>query len=102
MKIRKAFEQKMKVKQLMSFNGTSLYAMKRRAKRICCCYYCARLNCNSVYRENGKRCNGLFVPSIERLQRRPLVREPMSKTKEIWFETGYTNSEINKFLLRQK
>ena len=54
MKIRKAFEQKMKVKQSLSFDGTSLYAMKRRAHRIGCCYLCARLSCYSILRENRK------------------------------------------------
>ena len=42
MKIREAFEQEMKDKQSLPFNGSSLYAIKRRAKRIGCCYRCGR------------------------------------------------------------
>ena len=69
MKTRKAFEQEMKDKQSTLFDGKSLCAIKRRAKRIGCCYRCARLNCNSVIRENGKKCNGLFFELSWRIRK---------------------------------
>ena len=56
MKVKEAFEQEMKDKESLPFNGSSLYAIIRRAKRIGCCYRCERFTYNSVRRENGKHC----------------------------------------------
>ena len=86
MKIREAFEQE---KHSQPFNGRSLYAIKRRAKRLGCCYRCGRFTCNSVRRENDKPCRGLQLPTSGQERRVLLCKEPLSKTKEIWSETGY-------------
>ena len=86
MKIREAFEQK---KHSQPFNGRSLYAIKRRAKRLGCCYRCGRFTCNSVRRENGKLCRGLQLSTSGQERRVLRCKEPLSKTKEIWSETGY-------------
>ena len=86
MKIREAFERE---KQSLPFNGRSLYAIKRRAKRLGCCYRCGRFTCNSVRRENGKPCRGLQLPTSGQERRVLLCKEPLSKTEEIWSETGY-------------
>ena len=59
MKVKEAFEQEMKDKESLSFNGSSFYAIKCRAKRIGCCYRCGRFTCNSVRRENDKPCRSL-------------------------------------------
>ena len=53
MKIKEAFKQEMKDKESLSFNGSSLYAIKLRSKRIDCCYRYGRFTCNTVRRENG-------------------------------------------------
>ena len=96
MKIREAFEQEMKDKQSLPFNGSSLYAIKRRAKRIGCCYRCGRFTCNSVRRENGKLCRGMQLSTSGQERRVQLCRELLSRTKDIWSETGYLrlNQEI--------
>ena len=86
MKVREAFEQK---KQSLPFNGRSLYAIKCRAKRLGCCYRCGRFTCNSVRRENDKPCRGLQLLTSGQERRVLLCKEPLSKTKEIWSETGY-------------
>ena len=86
MKVREAFERE---KQSLPFNGRSLYAIKRRAKRLGCCYRCGRFTCNSVRRENGKPCRGLQLPTSGQERRVQFCKEPLSKTKEIWSETGY-------------
>ena len=86
MKVREAFEQK---KQSLPFNGRSLYAIKRRVKRLSCCYRCGRFTCNSVRRENDKPCRGLQLPTSGQERRVLLCKELLSKTKEIWSETGY-------------
>ena len=86
MKVRETFEQE---KQSLSFNGRSLYAIKRRAKRLGCCYRCGRFTCNSVRRENGKSCRGLQLSTSGQERWVQLCKEPLSRTKEIWSETGY-------------
>ena len=86
MKVREAFE---KEKQSLPFNGRSLYAIKRRAKRLGCCYRCGRFTCNSVRRENSKPCRGLQLSTLGQERRVQLCKEPLSKTKEIWSEMGY-------------
>ena len=86
MKIREAFEQE---KHSQPFNGRSLYAIKRRAKRLGCCYRCGRFTCNSVRRENGKPCRGLQLSTSGQERRVLLCKEPLSKSKEIWSEMGY-------------
>ena len=86
MKVRETFEQE---KQSLSFNGRSLYAIKRRAKRLGCCYPCGRFTCNSVIRENDKPCRDLQLLTSEQERRVLLCKEPLSKTKEIWSETDY-------------
>ena len=86
MKVREAFE---KEKQSQPFLGRSLYAIKRRAKRLGCCYRCGRFTCNSVRRENGKPCRGLQLSTSGQERRVLLCKEPLSRTKEIWSETGY-------------
>ena len=64
-KVREAFEQE---KQSLPFNGRNLYVIKRKAKKLDCCYRCGRFTCNSVRRENGKPCRGLqlSIPGQER------------------------------------
>ena len=100
-KVREAFEQDMKDKQSLPFNGSSLYAIKRRAKRIGCCYRCGRFTCNSVKRENGKPCRGLQLSSSGQERRVQLYREPLIRTKEIWFETGYIKWDQREALEKQ-
>ena len=98
MKVRETFEQK---KQSLSFNGISLYAIKHRAKRLGCCYRCGRFTYNSVRRENGKPCRGLQLPTSGQERRVLLCKEPLSKTKEIWSETGYIKWDQRNALKKQ-
>ena len=100
-KIREAFEQEMKDKQSLPFNGSSLYAIKRRAKRIGCCYRCGRFTCNSVRRENGKLCRGMQLSTSGQERRVHLCRELLSRTKDIWSETGYLRLDQRHALDRQ-
>ena len=102
MKIREAFKQEMKFKQSLPFNGSSLYAIKRRAKRISCCYRCGKFTCNSVRRESGKLCNGLQLSSAGQDRRVQLCRELLSKTKKIWSEMGYLKWDQRDALKRQE
>ena len=86
MKVTETFEHE---KQSLPFNGRSLYAIKRRTKRLGCCYRCGRFNCNSVRRENDKSCRGLQLSTSGKEHQVQLCKKPLSKTKEIWSETGY-------------
>ena len=101
MKIREAFEQEMKDKQSLPFNGSSLYAIKRRAKRIGCCYRCGKFTCNSVRRESGKLCRGMQLSTSGQERRVQLCREPLSRTRDIWSETGYLRLDQGHALDRQ-
>ena len=101
MKIREAFEEEMKDKQSLSFNGSSLYAIKRRAKRIGCCCRCEKFTCNSIRKESEKLYNGLQLSSAGQDRRVQLCRELLSNTKEIWSETGYLKWDQRDAIKRQ-
>ena len=80
MKVKETFEQKMKDKESLSFNGSSFYVIKRKTKRIGCCYRCGRFPYNSVRRENGKPCRGLQLSTPGQERRVQLCKEPLSRT----------------------
>ena len=101
MKVKEAFEQEMKEKQSLPFNGSSLYAIKHRAKRVGCCYRYGRFTCNTVRRENGRPCRGLQLSTSAQERQVQLSREPLSRTKEIWSETGYIRCDKKEALERQ-